>query len=67
MTQPDITYDSEGNRIKYVGPEEVMLRLALAGKTNKCSLFEFANRNFGINLTSDELARTISNDDTIVL
>ena len=55
MIQPQITLDSNGNKIKYASPEEVMIRLELAGKTNKVNFFEWANLCFGVNLTEDEL------------
>lgn len=67
MIQPQTTFDSNGNKIKYASPEEVMIRLELAGKTNKVNLFEWANRCFGINLTEAELQQTLANEDTRVI
>ena len=66
MIQPQITLDSNGNKIKYASPEEVMIRLELAGKTNKVNFFEWANRCFGVNLTEDELQQALANEDTHV-
>lgn len=67
MIQPQTTFDSIGNKIKYASPEEVMIRLELAGKTNKVNFFEWANRCFGVNLTEAELQQTLANEDTRVI
>ena len=40
MIQPQTTLDRNGNKVKYASPEEVMIRLDLASKTNTVNFFK---------------------------
>ena len=66
MIQPQTTLDRNGNKVKYASPEEVMIRLELAGKTNKVNFFKQANQCFGVNFTETELQQALASEDTHV-